>query len=130
MRLMNQFGKFAVAGGIAAAANFFSRFIFNRYLSYVPSITLAFLVGLATGFLLMRAYVFTTGTHKPAKQAYLYVLINLVGLVLTIVVSVTVAKLARIVLPNTEFDEAIGHLIGVGSPILLSFYAHKKLTFA
>lgn len=130
MRLINQFGKFAVAGGIAAAANFLSRFAFNHYLSYVPSITLAFFVGLATGFLLMRKYVFTGGRHGTTKQIYLYVLVNLAGLVLTVVVSVSVAKLASIVVTNTGLDEAIGHLAGVGSPILLSFYAHKKLTFA
>lgn len=130
MRLINQFSKFAVAGGIAAAANFLSRFVFNQYLSYVPSITLAFFVGLATGFLLMRNYVFTGSKHGTAKQVYLYVAVNLAGLVLTILVSVSVSKLAHMVVANTGVDEAIGHLIGVGSPILLSFYAHKKLTFA
>ena len=130
MRLINQFSKFAVAGGLAALANFLSRFAFNYYLPYVPSITLAFFVGLVTGFLLMRKYVFPRSTHGPAKQVYFYVLVNLAGLVLTIVASISVAKLANLVVANTGLDEAIGHLAGVASPILLSFYAHKKLTFA
>jgi putative flippase GtrA len=129
MRLINQFSKFILAGGIAAAANFLSRFLFNEYLPYVPSIVLAFLVGLITGFVMMRTFVFSGSKNAPARQASYYVLVNLVGLAVTIVTSVVMAKLIALIVPNPSFDEAAGHLVGVASPVLLSFYAHKKLTF-
>jgi putative flippase GtrA len=57
------------------------------------------------------------------------VLVNLVGLVITVVVSLAVAKLASMVMADRQVAEAIGHMAGVVSPVLLSFYAHKYLTF-
>jgi putative flippase GtrA len=129
MRFINQFSKFILVGGLAAAANFLSRFLFNQFVPYVPSIVLAFFVGLITGFVMMRAFVFSGRSNAPTRQASYYLLVNLVGLVLTVVVSVAVAKLAALIFRDTAFDEAAGHLVGVASPVLLSFYAHKKLTF-
>jgi putative flippase GtrA len=125
----NQFSRFLLSGGIAAAANVVSRFGFSLFMPYVPAIVLAFIVGLITAFLLMRAFVFSTGVAPPAQQASYFVLVNLVGLVITVVVSVAVAKLASFVLSNTRASEAIGHVAGVVAPVLLSFYAHKHLTF-
>jgi putative flippase GtrA len=130
MRLSTQFSKFVLAGGVAAAANFSSRFVFSQYLAYIPAIALAFFVGMATGFLLMKKYIFTESKHGAAKQICLYLLVNLAGLALTVVVSISVAELASNVVTTTGIDEAIGHFAGVVSPIFLSFYAHKKLTFA
>jgi putative flippase GtrA len=129
MQLANQFGKFLLAGGVAAAANYGSRFVFSMFLPYVPSIGLAFLVGLTVGFLTMKTFVFSSATHASSKQASYYLLINLIGLALTIIVSVLVAKCLFRVYPDARTDEAIGHLVGVSAPVLLSFYAHKKFTF-
>ncbi|EDZ99588.1 GtrA-like protein [Burkholderia sp. H160] len=125
----NQFLRFLAAGGAAAMANFLSRFFFSRFMSYVPAITLAFLVGLLTGFVLMRAFVFLGPKGTPARQLSYFVAVNVAGLLLTIVVSVTMARAAALVLPDTQLDEGLGHLIGVASPVLLSFYAHKHFTF-
>jgi putative flippase GtrA len=125
----NQFSKFLLTGGLAAAANFSARLLFSQFMPYLPAIVLAFIVGLATGFLLMRAFVFSTGVAPPVQQASYYVLVNLVGLVITVVVSLAVAKLASMVMADRQVAEAIGHMAGVVSPVLLSFYAHKYLTF-
>jgi putative flippase GtrA len=121
--------KFLLTGGLAAAANFSSRLLFSEFMPYLPAIVLAFIVGLATGFLLMRAFVFSAGVAPPAQQASYYVLVNLVGLLITVVVSLAVAKLASLAMTDRQFAEAIGHMAGVVSPVILSFYAHKYLTF-
>lgn len=127
--LDRQFLRFLAAGGFAALANFLSRFFFSQYMSYVPAITLSFVVGLLTGFLLMRAFVFLGSSRKPARQLSYFVVVNLAGLALTIIVSVTIARAMALVFSDTRLDEAVGHLIGVASPVLLSFYAHKYFTF-
>jgi putative flippase GtrA len=125
----NQFVRFLLAGGTAAAANFLSRFLFSQFVPYVPAITLAFVVGLLTGFTLMRAYVFLGGAGKPARQASYFLVVNVAALAVTIAVSIVVARTASLVVPDGRFDEAVGHLAGVVAPVLLSFYAHKNLTF-
>jgi putative flippase GtrA len=124
-----QFTRFLLTGGIAAAANFLSRLLFSQFLPYVPAIVLAFFVGLATGFLLMRTFVFSTGIAPPAQQASYFALVNLVGLVITVVVSVAVSKLVSLISKDLAVAEGIGHFAGVVAPVLLSFHAHKNLTF-
>jgi len=131
MSIIAQFSKFAVAGGLAAAANFSSRFLFSLFFPYIAAITLAFIVGLVTGFLLMKRYVFKKGSQHTAKQMLIYTLVNIAGLALTIAVSLSVSEFIQ---NATSFSpplaEAVGHFFGVGSPIMLSFFAHKKFTFA
>jgi putative flippase GtrA len=124
-----QFTRFLLSGGVAAAANFLSRFLFSLFMPYVPAIVLAFFVGLATGFLLMKTFVFSTGVAPPAQQASYFVLVNVVGLIITVVVSVGISKLVSLFVPDTALSEAIGHFVGIAAPVLLSFYAHKNLTF-
>jgi putative flippase GtrA len=124
-----QFVRFIVSGGAAALANFGSRFLFGIFLPYLASIILAFFVGLLVGFFLMRSFVFSQSRRTSSKQAYYFVLVNLIGLVVTVAVSLVVARFAGWFVADTKIDEAIGHLTGVCAPVLLSFYAHKYVTF-
>ena len=48
-RELGRFGKFLLAGGVAAAANYGSRFLFSVWLPFAAAVTLAFFVGLVTG---------------------------------------------------------------------------------
>lgn len=98
-------------------------------MSYAPAITLAFFVGLVSGFVLMRLFVFAGGAAAPAKQASYFLLVNLVGLAITLVVSMAVSRGLTLLTGNIGFSEAAGHLAGVAAPVLMSFYAHKNLTF-
>lgn len=127
--MKNQFIKFLLAGGLAAAANFGSRFFFSLVVPFVVAVGLAFMVGLVTGFVIMRAVVFKNATGATSRQASYYVLVNLVGLVVTVVVSVIVAKGAALIMTNLSAAEAIGHLAGIAAPVVLSYYAHRKITF-
>lgn len=129
MRSYAQVGKFLLAGGIAAGMNFFSRFLFSWFMPYIAAITAAFIVGLVAGFFLMKLFVFSTGSQSVSTQAWYFLFINLAGLALTILVSIIMERIAHLVLPDPRSDEAIGHLFGVASPVLLSFFAHKRLTF-
>ena len=96
---------------------------------FVPAIGFAFVVGLATGFLVMRAFVFSGRSEPAPKQAGYFFLVNIVGLTVTVGVSVVVAKGVSFALPDHGTAEAIGHLVGVVAPVFLSYYAHKKITF-
>jgi putative flippase GtrA len=126
---LGQFVRFLLSGGAAALVNYGSRFVFSEFLPYVPSIALAFLAGLATGFALMRAFVFVDAGKLSSRQVALYVIVNLVGLLVTVGVSVLVAKVAARAIDDIKIDEAIGHLFGVCAPVLVSYFAHKHFTF-
>ena len=124
-----RFARFLLAGGLAALANYCSRFLFSIWFAYEVAICLAFVVGLTTGFLLMRRFVF--GAHgKPlTPQIVKYVAVNGLALLQTLVISLL---LAWWLLPSIGIDrqaEAIAHAVGVAVPVVTSYFGHKLATF-
>jgi len=124
-----RFGRFLLAGGIAAAANFGSRFLFSRVLPYEAAVVAAYLVGMATAFVLMRRYAFGPGQGSVRRQVLAFTLVNAAAVLQTVLIS---SLLARWWLPAVQFPldhQATAHAIGVGVPVLTSYLGHKYLTF-
>ena len=124
-----QFSYFLISGAIASLMNWGGRFFFSQYFNFQTSVVLAFFIGLLSGFLLMRFFVFT-GTKSSIKlQVIWYVVINMVALAQTFVVSLFMFKLIQSVVESRDFAEAIAHAVGVIVPVLTSFLGHKHFTF-
>jgi len=124
-----QFLRFLVAGGIAAAANFGSRFILSIYFAYGVAVFFAYLVGMIVAFLLMRGHVFNPNNGSLALQMTKFVGVNLLAILQTLAISLL---LARWMLPSVgiqDHAEALGHMIGVLVPVFTSYWGHKFLTF-
>ena len=124
-----RFLAFVVAGGIAAAANWGSRFVFSRWVSFEWAVVLAYVVGMVTAFVLMRSFVFAAGGRPVVGQAGRFIVVNIAALAQTFVVSVV---LARWVLPwigVQSHAEAIAHLVGVAVPVVTSYFGHRMYTF-
>ena len=124
-----QFGLFLLAGGIAAAANYASRFGFSRWFAFPVAIVLAYGVGMITAFLLMRRYVFEAHGKDVVPQVLKFALVNALALLQTMLVSLL---LARWVLPSlgiTSQVEALAHAAGVAFPVFTSYALHKQATF-
>lgn len=124
-----QFLRFVLAGGVAAAANYGSRFLFSAWLPYAAAITCAYLVGMAVAFTLMRQYVFSGAGQPLLPQVVKFTIVNLLALLQTLVVSLV---LARWLLPAMGIEshvEAIAHLVGVVVPVFTSFIGHRQATF-
>ncbi|WP_102251234.1 GtrA family protein [Xanthomonas arboricola] len=124
-----KFLKFLLAGGTAATANFGSRILLGHVMPYVPSIVVAYLIGMITAFVLNRIFVFETASTTLAHQALWFTLINAAAVLQTVVCSLA---FARWIFPLTGMDfypETIGHAIGVAVPVFTSYAGHKALTF-
>lgn len=124
-----EFLRFLIAGGIAAAANFGSRFVFSLFLDYGFAVFFAYLVGMLVAFLLMRGHVFGARSGPLASQLMRFVGVNVVALLQTLVISLL---LARWLLPSfgiVEHAEALAHLVGVLVPVVTSYFGHKLFTF-
>lgn len=122
---------FVLAGAIAAAANFASRLLFSIVAPFEVAVTLAFFVGLTTAFALFRRYVFVRAPGVPLLPAAAkFTVINLFGLLLTLVVSVSVLRYVLPALHVSVGREEIAHLLGIGATTLSSYFAHKLWTFA
>lgn len=126
---MNQFLRFILAGAIAAGANFGSRFLFSLWVIYEIAIVLAFLVGLLTGFLLMRELVFNAKGKDLAPQIVSFITINMLALLQTLLISVALVRWLFPAIGVVDHAEAIAHLIGVLAPVVTSYFGHRFLTF-
>lgn len=124
-----QFVSFVVTGGIAAIVNLGVRWLLSLMLVYEVAVTLAYLVGMTTAFLLARSFVFRPETGDVIGEYCRFAAVNVVSFLVVLGVSV---GLARMLFPAIGFawhPEDVAHLIGVVSPILLSYYAHKYFSF-
>ncbi|MBF6025974.1 GtrA family protein [Lysobacter niastensis] len=126
---MKRFIYFAIAGGIAAAANFGSRILLGNVFNYSTSIVIAYVIGMITAFLLNRAFVFPEGNEGIHKQAGWFIAVNMLAVLQTLGISLL---LARVVFPSVGLDfhpETLAHAIGVIVPIFTSYLGHKTYTF-
>jgi putative flippase GtrA len=124
-----QFLRVLVAGGIAAAANYGSRFVFSQWFGYGVAIVLAYLVGMAVAFVLMRQHVFNAHERALGPQVVKFVAVNALAALQTLLISLL---LARWLLPHfgvIDHAEAIAHLVGVLVPVVTSYFGHRLLTF-
>ena len=105
--LNRQFLAFLITGGSAAAVNFFSRVLYNHWLSFSVSIGLAYLTGMITAF----------------------VLVNLVAVVQTWIISIGLASYILPAMGIESFKHEIAHAFGVAVPVFTSYYGHKRWSF-
>lgn len=124
-----QFIKFLLVGGVAAIANFGSRIVLSYWLPYIPSIIIAFCIGLVWAFVLNRAFVFVNPANTLRNQAWWFTVVNLAALVQTLIISVILAKYALPSLGMGTHAETIAHGIGVLVPVVTSYLGHKTFSF-
>lgn len=124
-----EFINFLLAGGAAAAANFGSRFLFERWLDYLPSVVAAFGVGLVTAFLLNRLFVFPSSGRGLHRELAWFTVFNAAAFPVTLGCAVLLhAYVLSHVLPEA-MSKALSHAIGIVLPVVLNFAAHKFITF-
>ncbi|EMI51459.1 GtrA family protein [Stenotrophomonas maltophilia] len=124
-----RFILFIVASGLAAIANFGSRIALSHVMAYVPAIVLAYLIGMATAFLLNRAYVFKDANKPLASQVMWFVAVNALALLQTLVVSLLFSHYVFPWMGLTFHPETLAHALGVIAPAVVSYFGHKHFTF-
>lgn len=121
--------SFTICGGIAAICNLSARFLLSRVTRYEFAVLFAYLIGVVVAFVLARSFVFEKSGSGWHGQLARFAIVNVFGFAQVWLISV---GLARLVFPSMAFHwhpEDVAHLIGVASPILVSYYAHKHFSF-
>jgi len=121
--------RFVLVSGAAAVVNFIARILLGAYVPFAQAIILAFLIGMATAFLLNRRFVFQAATRSLNHQVFWFVAVNLLALIQTLAVSLLLANYALPFFGVTWHAETIAHGIGIAFPIFTSYLGHKHLTF-
>ncbi len=121
--------SFTITGGIAAICNLGARVLLSRVMRYELAVLFAYLVGVVVAFVLARSFVFEKSGSGWHGQLARFAIVNVFGFAQVWLISV---GLARMVFPRMAFHwhpEDVAHLIGVASPIFVSYYAHKHFSF-
>ena len=124
-----RFVTFAVTGGIAAVCNLVARFLMSRVMRYELAVLFSYLVGMVVAFVLARSFVFEKSSTEWHAQLGRFAIVNVFAFAQVWLVSV---GLVRLIFPWLAFHwhpEDVGHVIGVASPVLVSYYAHKHFSF-
>jgi putative flippase GtrA len=127
--LTGQFGKFLIAGGFAALANFVSRFAFEPWLGFWGGVVAAYGVGFFTAFILNKVFVFPASGKPLREEMGWFFLFN--ALAFPIVLGASVVLNAYVLgrwLPE-KLSEAGAHGIAIILPVFVNFAAHKFITF-
>jgi putative flippase GtrA len=124
-----QFVGFLLTGGTAAAVNFGSRILLNRWMDYSAAIVVSYLIGMATAFVLARLFVFKQSTQALHRSAGFFVLINVFAIFQTWLVSIILARHLLPALGVNRFVPEIAHAIGVMVPVFSSYLGHKRWSF-
>jgi putative flippase GtrA len=124
-----EFFRFVLAGGTAAAVNIVARLLLSAVVRFDVAVALAYLVGMATAFILNRQFVFDRSDRGVQSEMMRFVLVNLAALVQVWIVSVGLAEWLFPKVGLTWHAELIAHVIGVLSPVAASYLGHKHFTF-
>jgi putative flippase GtrA len=125
----NQFVRFVLTGGLAAAVNFGSRIVINQWFDFSTSVILAYLLGMGTAFALARMFVFTKSAHSVQKSALLFTLINVFAIAQTWLISTVFAFHVLPAMGWGWHPHEVAHALGVIAPVFSSYIGHKHLSF-
>ena len=127
--LSGQFGRFLLVGGLAALANWLSRFVFNLVMSYAAAIVAAFALGIVVAFVLNKRFVFPYGQRPVTAEISFFVLFNLAAFPLVWVIAYVLGERFLPGLLPRQLALALGHGCAVAVPALVNFVLHKLITF-
>ena len=128
--LESRFLRFLLAGGIAALVNLVSRYLLSTTLSFRWAVLLAYLIGMAVAWVLMRLFVFDASQRHWGSELARFTIVNVVSASLVWTVSVTLAEIA---FPDWGYHFhplETAHFIGVLLPAITSYIGHKHFSFA
>jgi putative flippase GtrA len=125
----NRFARFLVVGVVAAAINIASRILISHFTSFEVAVALAFPIALTFAFSMSRLFVFGASQRAVWDEYLRFFLVNLAALAQVWLLSIGLARWMFPAIGWTFHAELLAHTIGVCSPVLTSYYAHRLFTF-
>ena len=124
-----QIVRFLLLGGLAAAINWLVRFPLSLVLPFPAAVFVAYLIGMSAGFTLYRAYVFPNSRQSMALQATLFLIVNALGAVVVMAVSLALLDHLLPAIGWRLLPEAVAHGTAIGVGAVANFFGHKYLSF-
>jgi putative flippase GtrA len=124
------FGTFIITGGISAVVNIISRIALNQIMPFEIAVVVAYLIGMATAFILFKFLVFGSKNRPVIHEGMRFTLVNALSLLQVWTASVLLARVVFPMLSFTWHAETVAHVTGLLSITITSYALHKRYTFA
>ena len=129
-RLNTQFSRFLLVGALAALVNFLSRIELNRFMSYRWAVVFAYVIGMFMAYVLSRFLVFAKTNRHPLAEITWFIFVNLIAVAQVWLISVGLAEYIFPAVQYHFYSHEVAHLIGLGIPVISSYFGHKYFTFS
>ncbi|MFN4141763.1 GtrA family protein [Aestuariivirga sp.] len=120
---------FLLCGAAAALVNWLARILLSNWLEFRDAVILAFLIGMAAGFLLYRGLVWPGSRTPLLHQLAGFVAVNAASGALVTIAAILLLKLASLVLPASPLVEAGAHAAALALGAVANFAGHSRVTF-
>lgn len=128
--LEDQRFRFLIAGGSAAAVNWFARMPLGLFMPYWSSIVISQAIGMAYGFVVFRAWVFSGFERRSVfLQIRDFLLVNFAGAATTIGVAIPLRGLLLAVFGTSIMIDPAAHAAGIAAGAIVNFLGHRQYTF-
>jgi len=127
-----EFLKFLLVGGSAALINFFSRFLFQVWYSYIVSVALAFILGSIISFIFNKLFTFKDNDEKTTVQLVKFTIMTIVSVFIAAFVAylaMNLYELFKVTLIAQKGMESVAHIIAIGVTTIYNFLAMKFFSF-
>lgn len=125
--------RFLIVGTLAAAVNWFARialsWAFAPALSFELAVLMAYAIGMSSGFVLYRAYVFPEAGLAMVVQVRRFVAVNLVSAAEVWLIAVILVRMVFPAIGFAVFPEAVAHGVAIAAGAATSYAGHRLLTF-
>ena len=124
-----EFIRFIATGGLCGITNLATRFTVDAFASFEFAILAGYLVGMVIAFVLFQRTIFGDPGTSLRQQMLRFTAVNLFGLILTLVISLALARLIFPAINWTFRSHDIAHFFGVCAPAFSSYLLHKHYTY-
>ena len=121
--------RFMSTASLAAGAKILSRIWFGYYVNYLNSIILGQLFGMGIAYILFRTLVFSRGSHSMRVHLTYFVLINLLGFLVTLSIAMFCDRVVFASYGHEVRTETLAHFIGIVVATVASYVGHKHVPF-
>ena len=123
------FLKFVFTGGSAAVINVVLCKILVLFVIYEISVGVSYIIAMIYAYAVSKYFVFEQSQLPQTKEFGRFVIVNIISALIVWTVSVS---LYRIIFPFFTFEwypDTVAHIIGVCSPVYISFILHRNYSF-
>lgn len=124
-----EFSAFLFVAGSAASLNLASRALYSLALPFAWAVPAAYATGMVYAFLMYRRFVFGRSGQSVHREIRGFLLVQAASFAQVWLVSTWLLYNVLPAIHVTQGAETLAHLIGVLSPVLVSYYGHKLIAF-